>query len=281
MARALAELSVLVILALLPIVLYLLNQFFLIHFMLRAGVCILSPLSLFGLWGICQIPFKVTVDDSAILAQALIKKQSLKWEEISSLRQTSRMGWRECSLSHKAGVLSFPCMLKNVSELLEFIRGKLPNRGRSTTGDAQSFKIPDSSFLFELVKLLLQALFAGLFIYFFSYLSASGKASKDDLIIVLSAAVLIAVSVIWKAIQLYRLPRQIELEKDRMTLKLPFKTVTLAWNEISKIAVSGILYPQGIFVWVNSKKYLIADLMDGYDELAEEVGQRSGPAKTI
>lgn len=275
LARGLAEITVLLILAALPFVLLAFGKFFILHIFIRVGLCVMAPLALLGLWGFSQIAFRVIASEDGLTTRCILKKTFLKWNEMQALRLTNRMGLREYLISHSGGTLSFPSMLNGASELVETIRERLPNRGRSTAGDAQSFRVSAISFGIDLAKLLLQMGFAALCFWFFDSLRKSGKTSPGDLVVVLLLAILVCAGVIWKTILFLRLPREVQLDKDGATFKGLFRTGKIAWSEIKMVAVSGILYPEGLKINTGTKSYLITNSIDAFDELADEIQQRA------
>lgn len=275
LARALAEMTVLAILGALPFVLLLAGKFTVIHPILRWGICLMSPLALLALWGFGRVCYRVVLEEGGLTARSLLKKQFLRWEQIRLLKQINRIGWREFLLVHENGEVGFPCLLHRCSELVETIRLRLPGRGRSITGDAQSYKVVAATTVRDCGKLLLQTVFAGLFFCFYESLRSGGKAAREDQFIVLGAAILISAFVAFKLIQLLRLPREVLLTKEGMTFKHLFGASHLAWSEITKVAESGLPFPEGLLIYAGSKKCLIADTFDCFDELAEEIRQRS------
>ena len=66
LARALAELSVLIILSILPAVLFCLGYFASMHIVVKVCVCVLSPIALFVIRAIAGIPFRVQVDAAGL-----------------------------------------------------------------------------------------------------------------------------------------------------------------------------------------------------------------------
>jgi hypothetical protein len=274
MARALAEMTVLFILGALPVILFLAGHFFDIHIVFRAGVCVVAPFALLGLWGFSQLAFKVEVNDEGLATRSILRRSFLAWPQIISLKQTNRMGLREYCLEHAGGSLSFPSLLNHVAELVDTIRSHLPNRGRSTTGDAQLYKVAPIMFLAELFKMGLQAGFSAIFFWFYDSLKHSAKVSSEDALFVLALAVLILLAVIWKLIQFFRLPSEVQILRDKLALKTLCKSTELSWPEISKLAPAGMLFPEGLMLSAGKHTYLIGNNVDCFDELVEEIQLR-------
>jgi hypothetical protein len=279
-ARALAEITVLAVLTLLPVVLLASGHFLSIHPILRCGICLLSPLSLFGLWAFGQIAFKVSVSDSGLTLRSVLKRQFIRWQDISILKQTNRIGFREYLIVHEQGELGFPCLLNRCAELVEIIRSRLPGRGRSTTGDVQFYKVKLTTVVAEVFKLLLQFGFSALFFCFAGSLKQSGRSSSEDFYVVVGAAVLIAAVVLWKLLQFLRLPQEVRLSGEGLTVRGVFSSASIAWSEIGKAQASGILYPEGVVISAGRRKYLLADIFDCFDELIEEIQQRCRSCQT-
>ena len=274
-ARGLAELTVLVILTLMPIFLMALGYFNKMHIVVRVILLVFCPLSLWGIWALAQIPFKLVITESELTARALLKKWTLGWTELSMIKLCNRYGLRQYVLTHAGGELSFPSLFNRSDELLRQIRAKLPNRGRSTAGDAQTFKMPAFAFALEIGKLLLQAGFAVLFFYFYFSLTKSSKSSQEDLLIVLLAAIVFAAAVIWKSWQTMRLPHEVKIDTDGLKLAGPcLKNKILSWNEVEKLESLSLLFPDGMRLCAGKKSYLIGANLDGFDELCEEISRR-------
>ena len=275
LARALAEMTVLTILTILPIALFATGHFFAVNIILRAGVTILALLSLVGLWGFGQIAFKVVVTDSGLTTQSIFRKHFLKWTQILLLKQRNRLGWKEYSLVHASGEVSFPCLLKAAPQLVETIRSRLPDRGRSTTGAEQLYRVGAITLVQEIAKLILQAGFAGLIFCFYETLKLEGKSSLEDILFVLALAVMVSAVVAWKLIQFLQLPVTVQLQKEGMTLKGIFRSAIISWSDIKKVANSGLMHPEGLLIRTDKHNYLIANTVDCWDELSEEIQLRS------
>lgn len=274
MARALAELTVLVILSLLPLLLLLSNHFFSIHLIFRIGVLLLSPAAMLGIWGLGQIPFKVELCADGLRTFALFKKEQVKWTEMCGLKQSNKYGFRQYLVYHASGEISFPYVISGVSELVETIRSRLPNRGRSITGDAQKYKLPTLVFFLEFVKLAFHGVFAGLFFWFYDSLKSSGKTSTEDLILILSAAVLFVLALFWRLAQLFRLVKEVELVSSGLKISMPFKTSQLGWNDIESVKTTNMLEPEGVVLKGKALNCLVSNSMDSFDELSEELKKR-------
>ncbi|MBX9689117.1 MAG: hypothetical protein K2X27_20580 [Candidatus Obscuribacterales bacterium] len=279
LARALAEITVLAVLALLPFILLLLNKFSLLHIIVKAAVCLLSPLSLVGLWGLAQLPFKLEIDDSGLRAFSILKKQELNWSEMKALKQSSKFGFRQYVLSHASGELSFPVFFNKAPELIESIRSELPERGFSRSPENQTYKVSRLNFLFELLKQMGEVILAILLFCFWDSLRRAGKSSSEDLLVVFLAASFIAAAVLWKLVNLVLLPQEVVLSRDGMKVKSLFSTANFSWAEIQKLGQNGMLFPEGMSIFVAKKKHLIGSIIDGYDELSEEVSRRAGKSR--
>lgn len=275
-ARGLAELTVLAILSIAPFVLMGFGLFNKLDVVVRFGLVLLSPLSMWGIWLLAQVPYKIVLSDSGLDAVALLKRWNLHWSNLKMMKQSSRVGFRQYVITHSGGELSFPCLFSRTDELLEQIRSKLPNRGRSTTGDAQIFRMPRISFYLELGKLILQAGFALIFFFFYFSLLKGGKSSQEDMAVVLIAAIAFSGAVLWKSVQTFRLPHEVKVDKDGLLLSGPFgRSQMVSWNEIESLESLSLLFPDGKGLRVRKQRLLLGSSLDGFDELCEEISRRT------
>jgi hypothetical protein len=235
---------------------------------------LLAPLALLALFAFAQAAYKVMLTDSGLKIASILKTVSLRWEDIRILKQTNKMGWREYLLIHDGGESCFPCLVNGCAELVEKIRSRLPNRGRSTGGDTQLYRIAPAALVRESGKLALQAGFAALFFYFHDSLARNPQSSREDVLLVLAVAVLISAAVVWKSWQFLRLPYRAQVKREGLSLKGIFSAIDLSWSDIKKMSAAGLLYPDGLFIAAAGKNYLLSNNLDCYDELTEEIQQR-------
>lgn len=279
MARGLAELTVLVILSLLPLLLIVSKQFFALHLVLKIAVCCLSPTSALGVWGLLRIPFRVDVSEIAISVRSIIKRESLAWSEIISLRQSSAYGLKQYVLQGRQATLNFPRMLNNVGELVSQIRAKIPGARTATISDGAVYRMAKISFLIDCFKWLLQLGFAIFFAQFARSLAISGTNSQADLFIIYAAAVLIFLGVFWNFVQLIRLPQALVLDKEGMSLKFLFWNSRLVWDDLKGLKMANVFYPEGLCVRSAKGSIVISANTNDIDELSEILSSKLSAAE--
>ena len=273
-ARGLAELSVLAILSMLPVGLLVSKHFFALHLILKIALCCLSPISLLGIWGLIQIPFRVSVDDFGISVRSLARKNFLAWEEILSLKQASPYGLKQYVLTGKSSSLSFPRMLNNVSDLVSSIKARIPALSSATISDGKIFCLPRVSFLLDCFKWLLQLAFAGFFAQFACTLAISEKNSQGDLFIIYLAAASIFIGVLWNLAQLLRQPHRILIEKDGLVLSSMFSKAKIAWTELRSLKQAGVFHAEGLALGSTKGSYVLSADINEIDELAELISAK-------
>lgn len=273
-ARGLAELTVLIILCILPLGLLISHQFFSLHLVVKIAVSCLSPLSGLGIWGLLKIPFQVKLSESGVSVRSLSKKETVPWENLLSIKQTSNYGLKQYSLVHKGGELSFPRMLNNVSELLGAIKSRIPGKQSATINDGKIFQIPKISFFVDCLKWVLQAAFAVFFAQFASSLAISAKNTQTDLFIIYLAAVLIFMAVFWNLSQLLKMPQQIVLDQEGISFKSLLRKSRIFWTEIKGVQVAGVFYPEGLLLSSKKGAFLLSANTNEIDELSEIVSEK-------
>lgn len=278
MARALAELTVLVILFFLPMSLCF-KPVQNLQFFIKAAICLLSPVSAFVLWRLLKTPFQVTVSEAGLSLRSLIQKKTLLWSQIRTIRLARRLAWPEFVLELEASSLSFPALLASSSELLESIRERLPNRGKSQIESRTSiFKISAQSLFADITKICFQIILLAVFLCFCFWQKGSASSSNEDLLIIFSAAALFAAALGWRLFQFLSMPVFLQF-KDGSELEM--KTLsgikkTLDCRSLDKFSKTGSFYPEGIFLFAGKKRVLISASFDAFDELAEELSRKTG-----
>ena len=86
---------------------------------------------------------------------------------------------------------------------------------------------------------------------------------------------MVSAVVAWKLIQFLQLPVTVQLQKEGMTLKGIFRSAIISWSDIKKVANSGLMHPEGLLIRTDKHNYLIANTVDCWDELSEEIQLRS------
>lgn len=274
MARAVAELAVLAIISLLAPGLFIVGQFFAMPVILRVSLCILSPLALFLLFLMLRIPYKVSLSPQGLELRSVLERKNLLWAEIESLKLLSRAGYQEYVLKSKGGITSFPCLLKNVQDLVRSIRQQIPGGGRSQTGLEQVYKMPRPAFLAQIAKLVLQAAFLVLFLYFFICLSINPASSREDLALILFALLAFFLLLAWKLVQTFKQAMEVFLSVTGVEVKTLSGRQSYDWASLEGISKAGVFYPDGLLLKAGKNRILLSAGIDAYDELADELQSR-------
>ncbi|MBY0359477.1 MAG: PH domain-containing protein [Candidatus Obscuribacterales bacterium] len=275
MLRLFAEASVLVILTLLPIVLFFAGAFASLPFHVRMVVCLLAVLA-FGLSiGFCYLPFQVVVSVSGLQTVAALKRQDSAWKEMRTLKLKNSWGWRRYVLGLEEGELSFPFWLKNVHELVEIIRSRLPARGRTNFAAKQVYKLDPAAIFLQTGKALAQLVFVVVFWFFFCSLHASSATSREDITIILVSGLIFTSMMLWRFFTILDLPNLVEISDEGILLKSWFKSRKVPWTAITGIAAPYFILPDGIMLVTAKKRLLIGSSLDSFDELEEELRSRT------
>ena len=276
----LAELTVFLILALAPIVLFCFGYFQKLHLLYRSMLCLAAPVSMAIVWAISHVPYQITVIDHGIEARALLKKQKINWAEMLSLALTSAIGWRHYKLSLNVGELTFPYQLNNSAELVQEIRSHLPSRGRVLSGSTQTYKLPKGAHFLLLGKALLWLGFVIIFGSFFESLRGSGV-TTSDLMLVLALEVALCLGVLWQLIYITLLPTKIEIGERSIKISGLIGKKEFSLSELKELAESKFPFPEGIKLKTDKKSFLVTSSIDNFDEFLEELNHRMVPKPKI
>lgn len=274
MLRLLAELTVLFILATLPVLLLCAGKFWALHAVAQAIVCLLSPLAIGLIIAIGFLPWKVVVDASGLQMIALFKSQQVEWARMQTLRLKSNWGWRRYVITLDSGEASFPFWLKDVGELIDIVRARLPERGRSQRATNQSYRLDLISKIMQLGQAVAQMLFITVFWLFFFSLKNSRQTSSEDGMLVLGAGIIFSLVMLRRLYFIARMPYLVEVTPEGISSKSYFGDLRLTWSEIKGVATANLFLPEGLLVKSRKKNLLIGNSLDSFDELEEELKRR-------
>lgn len=274
MLRLFAEATVLVILASLPVVLFITGVFNSLPFYVRLVICPLAVFAFALSIAFGYLPFQVTVDGAGIQTQAAFKRQVSAWNEMRTLKLKNSWGWRRYVLGLEKGEVAFPFWLKNVQELVETIRTRLPSRGRTNFAANQVYKLDPVAMMLQLSKALIQLVFIVVFWFFFRSLRISAATSSEDIVIILVAGIVFTAMLLWRFFMILTLPNAVEVCDQEIRLQSWFQTNPIPWTAIKELRAPHFIMPEGVLLLTTKKRFLIGSGLDSFDELEEELRTR-------
>lgn len=273
--RMMAELTVLIILAGIPIYLFFTGE------LQRVSIITQTLLVVAGLVAAMIMPaygfitYRVTIDDEGLRTIALFRKNFMSWQQITGLRLRAAFGWRRFVVLSEHEELSFPVWLNKVEELVEQIRERLPKGGRMiAVGGAKVYAQDAIGTAFTIFKLTAGIAFIFLFWMFFAYLQGH-KASQIDALIILAACLVFTSAMLFRSYTILMMPRVVATDKDGVTLKSWFKSAQFSWDELKEIKTPLFFLPEGIVAKTSKSTFLIGNELDAFDELEDELRERT------
>ena len=274
LARMAAELTVFLLVAAAPIVLFGAGIFQKLHIIYRAMLCLASPITLGLAWAICQIPFRAIVEENGISTRAFLKKRQASWSQMQSLSLINMVGWRHYRLTLQDGELTFPCQLSNVQELVSTIRSHIPSRGRVKTGASQQYNLARLAHLMLVGQSILWLGFAIIFGSFVDSIRTSNS-SPFDLALVLGLEIVVIAAVLWQFVYVILLPQKIVLDNSTLRINSLLRQNEVTLGQIASMTESKFPFPEGVKLKSDSKKsFLLSSSIDNFDELVEELRSR-------
>ncbi|MBY0552560.1 MAG: hypothetical protein K2W95_35085 [Candidatus Obscuribacterales bacterium] len=271
-ARLLAESTVLVILSLLPLSLFVVKELIAADWMIKLILALLSPISISALVAAGFLPFRLVLTAGGIKTVALLRSTYVEWAAVRTVKLVSKWGFRIYEIRGESGTLAFfPLWFKKIGEIVQYLRMKAPNRGRSVFSADHSYKRDFAVLVIQLLKVGAQLLFLTVFWFFFaSYKSTTGNRSEDVLIL-LAAGIVFSGIVIWKLYLLITMPGEVCLTRDHLVLKGILGTKTVQRSDISRVGATNFLQPEGLVVRCGEKSVLVGAVFESFDELEEEL----------
>ncbi len=290
-ARLGLEITVALILVLLPFVLTYLGIYQALSIIIKIILPVLSFISLLILPAYGFTTWKVKIDHEGISTHALFQKHFVEWDKISGLFLKTNWGWRryiiECKSNQTAkdnnkwslfkdfNSISFPVWLTNVQELVESIRSHLPNRGRSNKSGNKIFTQDIISIAIQFIKLSASMLFVALLWFFFLSTFKQGTANhissnSIDQIIVLVVCSILTLIVLLQAWLIISMPKAITLSPNRIYIQTCFFHTTLTSNEIKHIYNNILFLPNdGLLLLSTKGLFYVSAYINDFDELTE------------
>lgn len=259
------------ILSFLPLLLFVVPAMMHLDFILKLVICLLSPIGGVVLVTAGLLPFRVVVDDECVRAAAVLKSTSVSWLQVRRMRLVSKWGFRVYELldADDQCQVFFPLWFKNMADLVETTRGRLPSRGLLAAPGVRVFKQDVAVLIIQILKSCGQLAFLTVFWCFsVSYAKSSGS-HAEDLVILYGAATIFSAMAIWKLYLLLTVPFEVTIDGSTIRCRGPLGENLVQTGEIRGISPSNFLQPEGIVVDAVSKKVLLAAFLESFDELEE------------
>lgn len=266
LARIFAEITVLLILVLLPLILTItghMDKFPLTGQVMVFSVCLIAGLILPAY---AFITWLVRVDENGITAMSLAKHESCQWKAIKRVSRRSNWNWVRYVIEHGDGELSFPIWLINSDELLRTIRDKIP-KSAGTGTPYRRFSQDRISLLFQLMNAALGIGLVLVFWFFFAELARGRSTNQTDLAIVLAFCLAITILFFWRTYMIALMPKSVETTSSGIVINTMFTSIRVPWAMVSKVGNSWPLLPEGYMLGTEKGTFLIGNGMDAADEL--------------
>ncbi len=281
LARLLAEVTVLLILVLLPPTLLLLNRFAELPYYVKMILPVLSIIALCVLPGYGFVTCSVRVNEEGIATRALFKRQFACWDNIRTLALKTSFGWRRYTLSGQGVDMTFPVWLNEVRQLTEFIRARLPGGGRTAGGGERTYHQDIFSLLVQFLRLCANLVFIVIFWMFFRSLSAPGAAAGGkghldplDTWLILSACIVFTLIMVLRCVMIALMPRALTVGPDGIELRGLFFKRQFCWRDVKELSPPSFILPEGYLLKTRGGWFLLGESLELFDELQDELMRR-------
>lgn len=245
--------------------------------MFKLIIGLLSPLSISALVAAGFLPYRLVLTAGGIKTVALLRSTFVEWSAVRTVKLVSKWGFRIYEIRGETGTLAFfPLWFKKIGEIVQHLRMKAPNRGRSVFSADHSYKRDVAVLAIQLLKVGGQLLFLTVFWFFFASYRATAGTRLDDVLILLGAGIVFSGIAIWKLYLLVTMPGEVCLTRDHLVLKGVLGAKTLQCSEISRLGATNFLQPEGLVVHYGKKSVLVGAVFESFDELEEELADLVG-----
>lgn len=228
------------------------------------------------------IVYQVNVELDGLRLIALLRRRFVAWQAVQTVSSRAVWGVRRFVVTTDQGVMTIPYLIKNAGELIEEIRRRLPNRGRTTGGGIRVYGQDLATLLFQLVQLGLNIVFAGLFWIFLYGLwrqTQSGQVPPlgvIDLVLVGGFCLLLTLVLLIRIACLAMAPSRVTLDGNALELSGLFLRRKLDISEIQGVLAPFFFLPDGLILKTSKEWLFIGENLDAVDELQDELWQRAG-----
>ncbi|MDZ4836288.1 MAG: hypothetical protein SGJ27_21115 [Candidatus Melainabacteria bacterium] len=270
LARMLAEISVLLILFVLPWILMLTGHFQTISLTGKVVLFALCIVSTCILPAYAFVTWRVKTDSNGITTMSLAKQEHCSWSSIKRISRRSNWTWVRYVIEHEGGELSFPIWLAQVEDLIDMIRQRLP-KGGPAGNPFRKFSQDRISLLFQCMQAALGVGLVVVFWFFFSELAQHQSTSQSDLGMVFAFCGLITALFIWRTIVVFLMPKSLEITPSGIIIDTMLFSRRISWQNVLKIGPSYPLLPEGFMLETEQGSFLIGNGMDSADELVSSL----------
>ncbi len=275
LVRILAEVTALVIVALLPILLLCLGKFQILPTAWKVALSIMAggALTIVPFYGF--VTWKVKTDDDGLTAVTAFKRKTIVWIDVRALVKRSTWNFPRYVVEGSSEEVSFPVWLDNLNELLERIKASLP-AGSASFNPYRMFRQDAVLFGMQLAQSAAGLLFLG--VLWFFYAETLKKGNQSDSIMVLVFCLVASGILLWRTVMILLMPRSVEVKLEFVVIKTLFFTIALPWEKIVSVKPTIPLLPEGFMIKTKKGSYLIGNGMDRSDELEQvlqgKIGER-------
>ncbi len=271
-ARLLAEVTVLVTLLLLPIGLWFAGK-------LPAQPYIQILLVVLSVVALLALPFYgfltagVRVSDQGLTTIALFRKRFVEWWRMKALRFRSSGFWRRYVITCDEGELTFPAWLDNQKELLDLVRGKLPQEAGGESR-LRIYRQDVIALAYQIGRVLLGVTFIVVF-WFFSLQEGRAKTTTAaDALLLLTVCIAVTGIVGWRCFVIASMPRWVQLTTAELIISSGFGVKRVPWSDVKDLLPAFFLLPDGFMLKTRRGSYLLSDSLDDADSLVEAIRDR-------
>lgn len=274
LARMLAEITVLLILFVLPVILILTGNFQSTSITIKVVLFSLSLIAALILPAYAFITWRVQTDETGLTTVSLAKKEHCPWSSIKRISRRSNWNWVRYVVEHQGGEISFPIWLVNVDELIELIRQHLPKGAGGAGNPFRKFSQDGISLSFQCMQAALGVGLVVVFWFFFGELAQKQSTNQADLSLVFAFCLIITMICLWRTSVVFLMPKSVELTPSGIIINTMLSSIRVGWQSVLKIAPSYPLLPEGFMLKTERGSYLIGNGMDSADELVSSLQGR-------
>lgn len=269
--RLLAEVTVFILLLLLPVVILILGKFAALSITVKILVIALAVVSVAILPIYTQLTFQVKLTADELITFCLAARRRCRLSSIKGVKRRSVLGVIRYVVENDESELSFPIWLQDCQGLVALLRESLSGPGGGAAGGGSSvfrtFKQDPVGLIFQMGQSLLSLLFALLIWYFVLSMHHGGHQSSADIGLLYTFALVVSAVLFWRAWVVAMMPCEVEIKPDELLIKTVFKKVAVGWDCLRGIGAPFPLLPEGFFIRTTRGGYLVGQGMDEADEL--------------
>ncbi len=270
--RLLAEITVLILLLLLPAVMLAVPTFSKLPLAPRLAVYVVALLALGMLPFYGFVSWRVRVNQDGIATDALFKRRFAHWHELEKLRYKATLGWRRYVVSFAGGELAFPVWFADLKELVQLIRDQLPAGGDARCQPAnRTYKQDLFGLVVQFGQVVLGLLFISVFWFFFATVGSGKTLSVADYSLVLFGCSVATIYIGWRSWVIALMPRALELTESELIVKTCFFERRFKWHQVKSVGPSFFMLPEGLMLKTAGGQFLLTEELDSVDELEAAV----------